>query len=151
MAGQTTYSTQLEMAATWFRTTCLQASKRWLLTELRAPPWRSASVLVPSSLTARPCTRNLWSRETCCPRTSWTSRVQKLNVCAERKKKQEWDGREHTNRRKCLNFSLPPRISPALSPETSRHIVWRTWLFITCSDERWLYYKFTLPHLYISL
>ena len=25
------------------------------------------------------------------------------------------------------------------------------WLFIACSDERWLYYRFSVPHLYISL
>ena len=29
--------------------------------------------------------------------------------------------------------------------------VWRTWLFIAYSDGRWLYYQFSLPHLYISL
>ena len=28
--------------------------------------------------------------------------------------------------------------------------IWRTWLFITCSDERWLCCQFSLPHLYIS-
>ena len=31
------------------------------------------------------------------------------------------------------------------------HTVWKTWLFITYSDERWLYFQFSLPHLYISL
>ena len=29
------------------------------------------------------------------------------------------------------------------------HTVRRTWLFIAYSGERWLYYKFLLPHLYI--
>ena len=41
------------------------------------------------------------------------------------------------------------QISPAASPETLRHTVWRTWLFIAYSGERWLYYKYLLPHLYI--
>ena len=41
------------------------------------------------------------------------------------------------------------QISPAASPEILHHTVRRTWLFITYSDEKWLYYKFSLPHLYI--
>ena len=41
------------------------------------------------------------------------------------------------------------QISPAASPEISHHTVWRTWLFIAYSDERWLYYQFLVPHLYI--
>ena len=28
------------------------------------------------------------------------------------------------------------------------HTVWRTWLFIAYSDEKWLYYKFSLHHSY---
>ena len=32
----------------------------------------------------------------------------------------------------------------------SHHTVWRTWLFITFSEERWLCCQFSLPHLYIS-
>ena len=43
------------------------------------------------------------------------------------------------------------KISPAASPEILHHTVWRTWLFIAYSDERWLYYQFSLPHSYISL
>ena len=31
------------------------------------------------------------------------------------------------------------QISPAASPEILHHKVWRNWLFITYSDERWLY------------
>ena len=42
------------------------------------------------------------------------------------------------------------RISHAASPETLHHTIWRTWLFIPYWDERWLYYQFSLPHLYIS-
>ena len=41
------------------------------------------------------------------------------------------------------------QISPAASPIILHHTVWRTWLFITHSDERWLHYQFSLPHLYI--
>ena len=41
------------------------------------------------------------------------------------------------------------QISPAASPEILHHTVWRTRLFIAYSDERWLYYQFSLPHLYI--
>ena len=26
--------------------------------------------------------------------------------------------------------------------------MWRTWLFIAYSDERWLYHQFSLPHMY---
>ena len=33
------------------------------------------------------------------------------------------------------------QISPAASPEIVRHTVWRTWVFIAYSDERWLYYQ----------
>ena len=40
-------------------------------------------------------------------------------------------------------------LSPAASPEISHHTAWRTWLFIAYSDERWLYYQFSLSHLYI--
>ena len=43
------------------------------------------------------------------------------------------------------------QISPAASPEIEHHTQWRTWLFITYSEERWLYYQFSLPHLYVSL
>ena len=38
------------------------------------------------------------------------------------------------------------QIPPATSPEVLHHTVWRTWLFIAYSDERWLYYQFSLPH-----
>ena len=43
------------------------------------------------------------------------------------------------------------KISPAASPKLLHHTVWRTWLFISYSDERWLCYKFLVHHLYISL
>ena len=36
--------------------------------------------------------------------------------------------------------------SPAASQEIWHHTVWRTWLFISYSDEKWLYYKFSLHH-----
>ena len=38
--------------------------------------------------------------------------------------------------------------SPAASQEIWHHAVWRTWLFIAYSDEKWLYYKFSLHHSY---
>ena len=38
--------------------------------------------------------------------------------------------------------------SPAASQEIWHHTVWRTWLFIANSDEKWLYYKFSLHHSY---
>ena len=54
--------------------------------------------------------------------------------------------------RLCVNPFTPKRvqfqISPAASQEILHHTVWRTWLFITYSDERLLYYQFSLPHLY---
>ena len=63
-----------------------------------------------------------------------------------------------TTHRKCLIFFNPftPKsdqcqISPAASPEISYHTVWRTWLFIAYSDERWLSYQFSRPHLCIAL
>ena len=37
---------------------------------------------------------------------------------------------------------------PCSPPEILHHTVWRTWLFIAYSDERWLHYKFSLPHSY---
>ena len=43
------------------------------------------------------------------------------------------------------------QISLVASPEIWHHTVWRTWLFIVYSDERWLYYQFSQPHLYISI
>ena len=43
-----------------------------------------------------------------------------------------------------ISFKFP------LQPHQKYYItVWRTWLFIAYSDERWLYYQFSLPHLYI--
>ena len=39
------------------------------------------------------------------------------------------------------------QISPAASPEISHHTVWRTYLFIAYSDERWWYYQFSLLYL----
>ena len=47
--------------------------------------------------------------------------------------------------------SAPFQISPAASPVILHYTVWRTWLFIAYSDKILLYYKFSLPHLYISL
>ena len=63
------------------------------------------------------------------------------------------------SRRKFLNYGVDPftsksdqlQISPGASPALLHHTVWRTWLFIANSDERWLYYQFSLPDLYISL
>ena len=40
------------------------------------------------------------------------------------------------------------QTSPTPSPEIFYHTVWRTWLFVAYSDERW-FYHFSLPHLYI--
>ena len=52
-----------------------------------------------------------------------------------------------------LTLSLPRvinvKISPAASPIIVHHPVRRTWLFVPYSDERWLHYQFSLPHLYI--
>ena len=38
--------------------------------------------------------------------------------------------------------------SPAASQEIWHRTVWRTWLFIAYSDEKWLHYKFSLHHSY---
>ena len=38
--------------------------------------------------------------------------------------------------------------SPTASQEIWHHTVWRTWLFIAYSDEKWLYYKFSLHQSY---
>ena len=43
---------------------------------------------------------------------------------------------------------FPPKsdqfqISPAASPKILHHTVWRTWLFIAYSNERWSYYQFS--------
>ena len=39
-----------------------------------------------------------------------------------------------------------PVSTPAASSEILPHTVWRTWLFIAYSDERWLYYQSSPPH-----
>ena len=53
----------------------------------------------------------------------------------------------------CLNPFTPKsdqfQISPAASPEILHHTVWGSCLFISYSDEGWLYYQFSLPHLHI--
>ena len=36
------------------------------------------------------------------------------------------------------------QISPAASSKGLHHTIWRTWLFIPVSDERWLHYCFSL-------
>ena len=41
------------------------------------------------------------------------------------------------------------QISLTASPEILHHTVWRTWIFVAYSDERWLCYQFLLRHLYI--
>ena len=41
------------------------------------------------------------------------------------------------------------QISPPAPPEILHHTVRRTWLFIAYSDERWFWYKFSLPYLCI--
>ena len=42
------------------------------------------------------------------------------------------------------------QIYPAASPELLHHTVWRTWLLIAYSDERWLLpVCYTVPHSYI--
>ena len=43
-----------------------------------------------------------------------------------------------------LSESDQCQISPAASPEILHHTVLGTWLFIACSDKRWLYY--TISH-----
>ena len=52
----------------------------------------------------------------------------------------------------CLNPFTPEsdqcQNSPAASQEIWHHTVWRTWHFIAYSDEKWLYYKFSLQHSY---
>ena len=51
-----------------------------------------------------------------------------------------------------LNPSTPEsdqcQNSPAASQEIWHHTVWRSWLFLAYSDEKWLYYKFSLHHSY---
>ena len=43
------------------------------------------------------------------------------------------------------------QIFPPASPEILHRTVWRTWLFMAYSDERLVYYQFSLSHFYISL
>ena len=54
----------------------------------------------------------------------------------------------------CVNPFTPKsdqcQLSPAASPVILHHTVRRTWLFIAYSDERWLYYQFSLRYLNIS-
>ena len=48
--------------------------------------------------------------------------------------------------RRAINFKF------LLQPHKTylQHTIWRTWFFIAYSDERWLCYQFSLPHIYIS-
>ena len=62
-----------------------------------------------------------------------------------------FDGVEPVSINPCTPKGDQCQISPAASPEISHHTVWRTWLFIAYSDERWLYCQFSRPRLYISL
>ena len=39
------------------------------------------------------------------------------------------------------------QISPAASPVILHHTVWRIWLFIAYSDEKWLYYQIRIASL----
>ena len=63
------------------------------------------------------------------------------------------------NLEQCLLVPLNPftpksdqfQISSAASPVILHRTVWGIWLFIAYSDERWLYYQFSLPQQYISL
>ena len=48
---------------------------------------------------------------------------------------------------KCMNDQF--QISPAASPKIWHHTVWRTWLSIAYSDERWFYYQFSLIHTFL--
>ena len=41
------------------------------------------------------------------------------------------------------------QIPPTAAPEILHHTLWRTWLFIAYSNERLLYYQFSLPNLNI--
>ena len=55
----------------------------------------------------------------------------------------------------CLTLFTPKpsdqyEISPEASPEILHHKLWRTWLFIAYSDERWLYYQFSLPLYFLN-
>ena len=42
-------------------------------------------------------------------------------------------------------------FSCSLTSNITSPTIWRTWLFIAYADERWLYYQFSLLHLYVSL
>ena len=53
-----------------------------------------------------------------------------------------------------LTLSLPSdqfQISPAASPEILHNTLWRIWLFIAYTGEKWSYYQFSPDLLYISL
>ena len=66
----------------------------------------------------------------------------------------------HERRRLSRNVQVPVHVnpftpesdqcqnSPAASQEIWHYTVWRAWLFIAYSDEKWLYYKFSLHHSY---
>ena len=42
------------------------------------------------------------------------------------------------------------QISPTASPGILHHTVWRIWIFIAYSDERWLYYQFWLNRSHLT-
>ena len=43
---------------------------------------------------------------------------------------------------RCFGITSPRKFPPAAATEMLRHTVWRNWLFIANSDEKWLYYQF---------
>ena len=81
-----------------------------------------------------------WCRCLCRVRLSrhWTSPRERNNY--------SWPG-ENNSIATFTPKSEQFKISPAALPEILHHTVWRTWLFITYSYQRWLYYQFSLHHL----
>ena len=73
----------------------------------------------------------------------------KRSVASLEKKKKEKTARSPMRIAWVPDLQFP--TSPAASPESLYHTVWRTWLSIAYSDKRLLYYQFSLLHLYISL
>ena len=62
-----------------------------------------------------------------------------------------WNGGAESCRRALSTESDQFQIPPAASQEILHHTVWRIWLFIAYSGERWIYYQFSLPLLYIGI
>ena len=156
----------LQTWTTWTRATGSTPTCAW-----RASPWRSRTRCWRTRTSSATCS---WSWTTWCTRAFCPCRCPSCSssgACCRSRGRPSSSGSRWSPTLRCgfnkqfyrcilqvcpwLNPFTPKsgqvQISPAAPPVILLHIVWRTWLFIAYSDERFLCYQFSLPHLHISL